>query len=534
MKKKIPALIVAMSISQTAFAAFDVTPTKDGIKVSGVADGNTIMFVYSPSVTPLSLDNNAVGEAFSLKGKIVVQDSFDEGETVNKVYDLPDDAVFGEYSVYIKSAEGIAINKVSYVNYEAVKSFFDKFEDETADMKSEFISLAEIAGMDISLFKQLSESRQLEIVQSFKTIVGDDAKEAFNELKSMFASQMLLKAFAGQDKDFVKECIEVYGEQTDVFPTIYSKLGSETNKVMAQVLGKCENEEELKKEILYYSTVYGANIQQTWKQLKDYIEANTDVFENTSGYGDAVWNKLIEELPIDEATDIADSLKEIKKKQSSSSGGGGGSSSGGGKVSANVMQVPAVQPQAPTPTAKPEATTEKTSVFPDVQGGHWACEAVEFLSGKGVVSGFNDGTFKPDDKITREQAVVIFVNAFFKLEEGTPTFTDVKEGDWFGSYLATAEKNGIVTGYDGKFGVGENIKRQDFALMLYRILLSEGEEFKGTAVEFEDNTIIADYATEAVDALSAMGYVSGKDGKFAPLDGITRAEATQMVYNVLK
>lgn len=255
MKKKIPALIVAMSISQTAFAAFDVTPTKDGIKISGQSEGNSVVFVYAPGETPGKLDGNTEGEEFSLMGKIMAEGSYADSENVNKTFKLPDDAVFGEYKVYVKTDNGVEVIPVNYVNYRAVENFFEKCGDESADIKAEFINLADIAGLDITLYRQLPEKYQTSIAESLAAVEEADANDAFDRVKELLAEGVVTAALAGDDAEFAKKCIDEYGDKTDIFPEIYAELGSETERVIKKVIGKTEDKEELKKEILYYSTV---------------------------------------------------------------------------------------------------------------------------------------------------------------------------------------------------------------------------------------------------------------------------------------
>ena len=108
-------------------------------------------------------------------------------------------------------------------------------------------------------------------------------------------------------------------------------------------------------------------------------------------------------------------------------------------------------------------------------------------------------------------------------------FSDAN-GDWYTPYIAAAAQNGLVTGReDGTFGVGDNITRQDMAVIIFRALGSNASEIH----EFTDSADISGYAVEAVSALYNMGIISGyTDGSFGPKDNATRAEAAKMLYGV--
>ena len=106
----------------------------------------------------------------------------------------------------------------------------------------------------------------------------------------------------------------------------------------------------------------------------------------------------------------------------------------------------------------------------------------------------------------------------------------------FAAYTAAALENGIVNGVsDDVFGTGQNITRQDLAVMAYNAALKNGVEFNTEGVQkFSDDDKISDYAKTAVYALKSQGIVNGIDGKnFAPQDTATRAEAAKILYALI-
>ena len=144
--------------------------------------------------------------------------------------------------------------------------------------------------------------------------------------------------------------------------------------------------------------------------------------------------------------------------------------------------------------------------------------------------------FEPNEKILREEFVKILSEAFIKTDSDEElNFDDADKNAWYYKFLKKAVKGGIVTGQsEHHFGIGENITREDMAVMLYRAAYSDVDgDIK--ELEFTDNENISDYAKKAVVVLVSKGIINGMpDGSFAPKANATRAEAAKMVYEVLK
>jgi len=177
--------------------------------------------------------------------------------------------------------------------------------------------------------------------------------------------------------------------------------------------------------------------------------------------------------------------------------------------------------------------------FSDISSVPWAKEAIEYLAARGVISGSGDGTFRPNDNVTRAEFIKMLMMALeLEDEEAVCTFSDVKKGAWYYRPIATAEKLGIVKGKgDGTFGVNDEILRQDMAVMIYRIAQLLGIDLgDDISVEpFKDEAEISGYAKEAVAAMQRAGIIKGTgDGSFAPKNTATRAEAAVIIYRLIK
>lgn len=186
-----------------------------------------------------------------------------------------------------------------------------------------------------------------------------------------------------------------------------------------------------------------------------------------------------------------------------------------------------------SPAAQTEASTD---VFSDIASYTWAKEAIEALAQKSIIAGMGDGTFNPGGHLTREQAVKIVCLALGIdiTEEVSAPFADETDGAWYQPYLAIGRASGIAGGIgDNLFGVGHSISRQDFAVMLYRALNVKNDwEYELT---FADSAEIADYAKEAVAYFAGRNIINGyTDNTFKPTASIGRAEASKLVYGLIK
>lgn len=119
-------------------------------------------------------------------------------------------------------------------------------------------------------------------------------------------------------------------------------------------------------------------------------------------------------------------------------------------------------------------------------------------------------------------------------EDWTPSFTDTKDY-WASNYVDYLYTSGITTGYtDGTFRPNQNITRAQFAVMLYRYLGLDESRYAGVTLPFADNGKIADYAVPAIKALYTEGIINGSagtDGRlyFNPNASLTRAQAATMI-----
>ncbi|MFI3174849.1 MAG: S-layer homology domain-containing protein [Bacillota bacterium] len=160
--------------------------------------------------------------------------------------------------------------------------------------------------------------------------------------------------------------------------------------------------------------------------------------------------------------------------------------------------------------------------------GHWAETTLTKWTDEGLLTGFPDGTVKPDASVTRAQFVTMIQNAMGLSTVGSANFTDVNSGDWFYGAVSTAVSYGIASGFpDGSFLPNTPVTRAQAAVFGANAL---GDTSVGSIANYTDAASIPSWAAEAVGAMTAKGYLSGMpDGSFDPNAYLTRAQAVSFL-----
>jgi tripartite motif-containing protein 71 len=189
----------------------------------------------------------------------------------------------------------------------------------------------------------------------------------------------------------------------------------------------------------------------------------------------------------------------------------------------------------PNVSTSVSVTYTKSESHASVAVGHWAEASIKQAVSSGIVSGYPDGTFKPNDSVTRAEFAVMLINTLKPQGEGAAlTFTDTaKIGTWAQKAVAQAVKAGIIKGYeDGSFRPDAEITRAEMAVMLANALGLPIEA--NAAIGFADDKDIPAWAKASVAYVKHAGIVQGKgDNEFAPQDHATRAEAVTVLLNMV-
>ncbi|MDR0269291.1 S-layer homology domain-containing protein [Paenibacillus sp.] len=159
--------------------------------------------------------------------------------------------------------------------------------------------------------------------------------------------------------------------------------------------------------------------------------------------------------------------------------------------------------------------------------GHWAESAIKQLISLQAVKGYPDGSFKPDQKVTRAEFVAMVVKAFGLQLQKDKTFSDTAN-HWARDFISTAYKQGIISGYNDQiFKPDANITREEMASIIAKTL---GLKVSANGKKFTDDNHISNWARAAIAAASEKGIIGGyPDGKFNPSGNATRAEAAAVI-----
>lgn len=160
----------------------------------------------------------------------------------------------------------------------------------------------------------------------------------------------------------------------------------------------------------------------------------------------------------------------------------------------------------------------------DIQG-HWAQNTINKWVDKGDISGYPDGTFRPNNMITRAEFVVLVNNAMGYTKTGYAYFSDVPSYYWGKNAIQTGVEAGYISGDgDGTFRPNDPVTRQEAAAMISRILGLKQNDSQ--SYRYTDSYAISNWAKGVVGAVSDAGIMAGyPDGSFGPNRVLTRAEA---------
>ncbi len=192
---------------------------------------------------------------------------------------------------------------------------------------------------------------------------------------------------------------------------------------------------------------------------------------------------------------------------------------------------------SPTETAsetlivtEPVPATAEEMNWSDISG-HWGEADIQQVLAFGAMNGYPDGTFRPDNTITRAEFAAVLVKALGLEPQNGIVFNDTVN-HWAKDYIATAAAYGIITGYDAQtFGPEDYITREQMAVMINR---AEQLEAAVAGMSFTDADQISVWAREAVSLVSGHHIMSGyPDNSFRPAAFASRAEAAVVMVNIL-
>ena len=514
------------------------------IEVSGTSSAEKISYkIYSSSKSGTQIsDICEMGEAEVSDGKFSV--------TLRMPKAMQGLETDGEYNIEIKDSSK-ASQSFLFTGYSYRTAFladlntkttgaevFSLFGEKSTDDLHNNTDIMKNLGVDVDYYNSLDDAEKNKIAFAFLTEKGttvvteDNFSAIYNQAQSVqyinknavtdtWLSESAL-AFDGvkfQDADSeIKSWISNILEDGTVYNT-YSDIEKKYRE--ANVLYLLDNAKftEYDTLILGYDDAIGIGSETYYAIYKSMSPLNQSNV-NTALKNAIALSKPKTKEAFKSAYEkaINDEITAISKSQTSNPSGGSAGGGGGG--------IPLILPEKTNPTVI-------VSGFSDIESVEWAKEAITALAKEGVIAGYDDNTFKPQQSIKREEFVKMVISAsHIDLNKPACKFDDVEQDKWYAQYVNAAYGAGIISGTsESDFGIGRGITREDMAVIIARLVNVEARD---SEVVFADDASIADYARESIYKLYRAGMIAGVgNNEFAPKEIVTRAQAAKIIYDTL-
>lgn len=428
------------------------------------------------------------------------------------------------------------------------KYYVTVMTDKNGDFKDSFWYMSEETELDFLKNKELEELSDSELsvlgIDSAEfNLYKEEISEAYEALKpdgepdkkgflTAYAYAYLFgKSLGETDLTAVETLFKSQAASLGFDIASFDELNQDSKNWLLNKLteGEYKNAEPLAliNEWLCLADINGT-AQDTVENFKNLLFTKYEILNSadvknyqSSSQKNSIILKFIQERPFADMGALTDAFKKAVNAYTGSEGQGGtGGTGGGGKASQTQFEY--------TPGGA------SASIFADVPVSHWAYERIKTLYSKGIIAGKTADRFYPEDSVTRAEFAKIIALAFFKTNNAEPAiYADVTSGAWYYDYVTKLGGLGIILGDDrGCFNPDAPITRQDAAVIIRRVTEQRGKELPiaRSYREFNDNSMISNYAKDAIIVLYEAGLINGMTSDtFAPLNKLTRAQAVQMV-----
>ena len=170
--------------------------------------------------------------------------------------------------------------------------------------------------------------------------------------------------------------------------------------------------------------------------------------------------------------------------------------------------------------------------YTDIEG-HWAEKEITNLSLNGIINGYSDNSFKPDINMTRAELVTVINRILGNSKQNTKYVPDINAKDWFYSEIRKGIQSGIIQGnVDGYVRPNDYVTREEAIVMIQRALVPTTKNTLITG--YEDSNEISSWSKQAVGIFIDKGYINGyADNTIRPKSNITRAEVVKIIDNIV-
>lgn len=172
--------------------------------------------------------------------------------------------------------------------------------------------------------------------------------------------------------------------------------------------------------------------------------------------------------------------------------------------------------------------------FTDLANSHFAFDAVKTLSTQNVINGFNDGSFRPESSVTRGQAAAIINRVLKHTPSSKTSFKDVSASHTFAKDIAAMKELGIINGYsNGNYGPNDTMTRAEMAVIVKRAFELETPVMASSGVVYHDISS-SHWAFEAIATMKAIDQTTGFKTSYYKKDNhATRAFFSAAIYNAI-
>jgi len=161
---------------------------------------------------------------------------------------------------------------------------------------------------------------------------------------------------------------------------------------------------------------------------------------------------------------------------------------------------------------------------------HWAAEDIDYMVSKGILNGYTDDTFRPENNITKAEFIKIVNRTFNFTAKSNINYPDVATNAWYYEEIRIADASGYMFTFSGKVRPDEYLSRQEAASMLGRVLGIQSS----SSARFTDASSISAWALPYISAVVEEGIMSGyPDGSFRPANNLKRSEVARMFNNLV-
>ncbi len=526
-------LAFAVSVSAAVAPTYTIDSATNTITITGAVDvkegeeATVALHVLNPGKTYENSNPNVIESV-----AYVAEDVTEKG-VYSFSFELTDTGV---YNAYIGSrATKLAID---FVNYAENKKAIEDINAAALVSYEEFTTvfgnnLAKLRLDNYPLYSKVTTADVTKrIYDEIKKTPLDPEKgyEVSNSLRSTIVLVALNEGKVENIGDYADEMSITTGEMKDW----YAK-SCVTDRVKTAATSRISNRNiddmvefnDLFKEALILEIIKDPGTAANVKPL--ITEFADDIGVNADSISDSAYLEIVGENFAD-YEDLRLALEEANSNTGSSGGGGGGGgfSSGGG--SGTIVSLPNVSPSVQVSAIKG---------FTDLDSVEWAKDAITELADMSIVSYNEEKKFYPAANVTREEFVKLLVTLFgLEIKTSDIPFADVKSGDWFYPYIATAYESGLCRGIsETEFGSGLPIRRQDIAVMVCRALETRGKTLENLRepLNFVDSADIDSYAVDSVNSLCSAKILNGNENvEFLPKSNATRAEAAVIIHKLIK